>query len=80
MSLKLKRDPVSREEGSSEGVEERMYEKIYELETEETVTPVSTDPSVTSPVAETDVDGVLDRQDSSLSADELAAIRAKFYK
>ena len=71
--------PPSREEGSSEGLEERVYEKIYELETEEVITPVSTDPSVTSPVAETD-GAELDRQDSSLSADELAAVRAKFYR
>ena len=58
-----------------------MYEKIYELDTEDTVTPVSTDPSV--PSAEIVTDGAdlgLDRQDSTLSADELAAIRAKFFR
>ncbi|KAL5265755.1 hypothetical protein ACHWQZ_G006460 [Mnemiopsis leidyi] len=76
-----------REEGSTE--EERgMYENIYDLDTEETVTPVSTDPSVTSPGVvtspedETDTDGArpgLSRQDSTLSPDEIAEIRTKFY-
>ena len=79
---------LPREEGSTE--EERgMYENIYDLDTEETVTPVSTDPSVTSPGVvtspedETDTDGArpgLSRQDSTLSPDEIAEIRTKFYK
>ena len=78
----------SREEGSTE--EEKVtYEKIFDFDTEETITPVSTDPSVTSPADvtsppdETDTDGVrpgLSRQDSTLSPDELAEIRTKFYK
>ena len=56
-----------------------MYEKIYELENGDTATPVSTDPSV--PSGEVVTDGAdLDRQDSTLSADELALVRAKFFR
>ena len=59
-----------------------MYEKIFEFETEEPITPVSTDQSVISPVeGEVDTDGVvLERQDSSFTAEQLEAVRAKFYR